>query len=389
MELILVRDGSEIDENILNRVNIPKDLVININQKVLSNFVGLLVISNFRILSIPKKMKIENFKDFRSLEKYILSVITKFYNTLSISSNLKDELENVVPVDAILNIIDYYRLFGIYKSIENHAKKNNGKRISWNKTIIKSSKLISRNNLIFNDFYYFDSTEVENFISDSMKFVINFAQNDMQSLISFEPIITNSIDLAKFSDSNLVVLRLMNLRSQIYNDRHRSLLNDLINFFSYLGRFKNELRHLTKSFDYIWESAVHQYLNINFHLIDEVLDININEEIKFERQKKFNIGIGKNGPKNIIVDHYFKNNNKHIIFDSKYYRNLTDIDYKQLSYHYLILAEEPLETTNTLVVPAESDKIEFFVHLDRRDIDGVVINELHIPVLDVLNSFLL
>jgi len=82
------------------------------------------------------------------------------------------------------------------------------------------------------------------------------------------------------------------------------------------------------------------------------------------------------------------------LFDSKYYNNMSELDYKQLAYSFIYKGNHKEEQSGDekkiiagLILPT-SEKIRYRCHCDRIAVDGIAIYEYYLPVRDVISNYL-
>ncbi len=89
-----------------------------------------------------------------------------------------------------------------------------------------------------------------------------------------------------------------------------------------------------------------------------------------------------------------KNKDKKIyLFDSKYYTKISELNYKQIAYHYFLVKTAEGEENksenivNGLILPTERE-YSSRVHVDRRNLDGVYIQEHYVNIRDVMEKYI-
>ena len=76
----------------------------------------------------------------------------------------------------------------------------------------------------------------------------------------------------------------------------------------------------------------------------------------------------------VIYDFLSKNSDNIYVFDAKYYRRISDFNYKQIAYHFLVQAlskqrigksdDKSPKVVNALLSPSEKSEITAIVHID-------------------------
>ena len=80
------------------------------------------------------------------------------------------------------------------------------------------------------------------------------------------------------------------------------------------------------------------------------------------------------------------------MFDSKYYSRISEVNYKQVAYHYFLvntadgMKRRPERIVNGLILPTDKE-YKSVVHVDRRNIDGVYIQEHYLNIRDVMEKY--
>lgn len=136
--------------------------------------------------------------------------------------------------------------------------------------------------------------------------------------------------------------QLRQINSKTFKDTHKKLIANLISFFEQYKKSPKggDIHIKINYFDKIWERMVSAYLNKYFKCVDEVSNSIIFDKslvaslLSFEA-KEFAIDDSSHQFK-IRLDHYAKQDDSIYIFDSKYYYNVSDLNYKQFSYNEIL-----------------------------------------------------
>lgn len=152
---------------------------------------------------------------------------------------------------------------------------------------------------------------------------------------------------------------------------------------------------LTLKFEDYWEDMMMKYLNgCFFDMKNDEIIWKEGQENSFEKPSKKSTE-SKSMEKNlkrlsftVQYDHFMKVENKIYIFDSKYFNEVKELNYKQLFYHYQLKQEyqkdgDKIEVINGLLLPTEK-KYHKNVHIDRTDLDDVKIIEHFINLKEVI-----
>lgn len=315
------------------------------------NFVGF-IFENNKLLSVFPKHFFDNGNE-KNTEN-----ITLLFNT--ICKYIKDEKNNPrankfigdklffdsdYPFEQFFEIYNYYNKYGIFKEEEYQYKNNSNGKISWKKTIQKSNVIISDDNLIFTPLFSKNKNYKNDFISECMTFVINHTINTFPFFLKLSPINEKCSKMDFIANRKFVLRQLYKYKNYIFKDNNKRLLANLIEFFEQIdkkpkgGSYHFKIRY----FDKIWETIVEEYLNnyfVDVRKNDEgIQELVFNTEFKntkprFQKQE-FKIE-NKEKSKVIIPDHYYENDRNIYVFDSKYYQHISELNYKQLSYTFLI-----------------------------------------------------
>lgn len=389
-------DGKEVEKDFVDNWNI-RDYCDVYNRKITISFVGLVIHKDRILFSFPKHYDFREINNEEKIDcmKEILSVISS--NRLkvkgSFDNNTKD-LKEEFPLRAYLNIANYYKKFGLYKSQERYSDVGYNGRINWNKTINKSNKIFREDSIMFYPFILNKVKDKDVFISECMDYVLNDAVKYIElidKVISYRIRYNNKI----FSNLNLVCNKLKQLRSKYFKDSEKKLIDSLIEYFVWKTNLKDNVRMLTLKFEDYWEDMMMKYLNgCFFDMKNDEIIWKEGQENSFEKPSKKSTE-SKSMEKNlkrlsftVQYDHFMKVENKIYIFDSKYFNEVKELNYKQLFYHYQLKQEyqkdgDKIEVINGLLLPTEK-KYHKNVHIDRTDLDDVKIIEHFINLKEVI-----
>ena len=378
LQIVLGQDGDVIEGEIkkFNLSDGDKRYSKKLKNYVL-DFVGF-IIEKEKILAVfPKKffndgevLKSKNSKEIEEDIKLLFKVISK-YNRDSQSKSIaykyigyEDNFESDYPFESFFKIYDYYKKYGIYKEEEIILLKDISCKISWKDTIQKSNAFASNGNLIFLPLYSKKKSNRDVFISECMTFVINYTIKNFSYFIQLPPVNEKKYKIDFLANKTYILRQLYQYRSTIFKDHQKELVNSLIKFFEIYDKKSNggAIHFKINYFELIWESLVNKYLNDCFVEVDKennklIFDIKKNIHIKKFQNKKFNIDKSKHSF-SIRPDHYYNDENTIYVFDSKYYNNITDLNYKQFSYTILLGNSEIGRNKNlysALLLPGKSE----------------------------------
>ena len=232
--------------------------------------------------------------------------------------------------------------YGIYKEEEVLVEKNSRGKISWKDTIKKSNVIVSKDNLIFLPLYSKKKNTKDAFISQCMVYVINHTLKNFPYFIELPPVRGKECKIDFLANKDYTLRQLYQYRNTIFKDYQKELLEALISFFEKYNKNPNggAIHIKINYFDMIWEKMVNKYLNDCFVKVDKE---NRKLEFKYERikranhfnSKKFNIDRSEH-KFSIKPDHYCEEEDNMYVFDSKYYDEISDLNYKQFSYTILL-----------------------------------------------------
>lgn len=328
-----------------------------------SNFVGFIIKRNKILVSFPKhycseydlknhENKLDN-KDIRILFKTLLksNIEDQFTNF-----NGREEYASSYPFTAFYQILDYYKRYGLYNEVENYTKAGYDGKIVWKDTIRKSSPLISNGNLLYVPFYVKQSKENHTFLTECMIYALAYTIQMFPFFIDEKVPFSLPRNLEFWKRTDHILNRLRKLKQEVFKDIHKKLVDNLILFFDNKDK-KGDIIIKHYKFENVWEDLVQEYLESNFKTI--TIDGPQFEtgagRLKFVAQKSFNdVDSSNNQGYEFRLDHYYSDDQKQYIFDSKYYQSINGINYKQLSYH-MVLQNNGRETYSMLILPTEKE----------------------------------
>lgn len=345
------------------------------NNKLYINFVGMILKENHFLISMPKHFysdgelatQIFNKEDFQLL----MDVILKAHKDGV--SGLEKESYNF-PLASFAEIYSYYLRYGLYFEESRYICDGYSGKINWHKTIQQVTPLSYQENLIYMPLKVEKKNQYDTFITEAMVYVINDVFNKLNILFDIE-FVEYPYNTQVFQNKNYVIQTLYQCRQKIFKDIHLRLVDNLITYFQSekenQGQFALKLHH----FHTIWESIVECQL-CNFKGIH-------NNKMLFETNKHLKCSFVKktlypdiSEEKHLIeFDHYYvdNENKKRYIFDSKYYKEKMDLDYKQISYYFLTknidnMVSDVENTKLVLILPTDSagEKTKVIFELDAK-----------------------
>lgn len=342
-------DGQVLDEKIIKEFELDvknKELIYS-DGNLISDFVGF-VYKDDKILVVFPKHYNDNLTEISNDDIELLFKVFRQYNkdpnraTAEKYYGYKNNFESDYPFEAFYKVYDYYIKYGLYKNSFVRDRANCNNRISWKTTMRKSSIVVSNDNIVYLPVYSKVEEEKHTFIGECMTFIINHTIDLFPFIAGMKRVkeMSNTIDLIK--NRELALRELHSYRGKIFKDSEIKLIDAII---QYLEEIKNIAKggaiHIKiKYFDLIWERMINKYLNEHFEGVDsQGKKLLFNTEkinaIKF-RPESMPIDSRFNDRNIIRPDFYFENENIMYVFDAKYYRDLKDIEYKQLAYTLLL-----------------------------------------------------
>ena len=417
-----IQDGLEIeDRSVIERYRLSgRDLRSGCDKETgrtypVANFVGIVagLSGTDLLISLPKNYM--NLEDFRGLDydkkiKHVrlimANVCRKFDSKWYTRFDGHEEVKGNFAMDAFYRIYDYYRRYDLYKVNKRTIKPGYYGKVAWKDTMNRASKVIDHGNLVLLPMYIKEKQQVENLITESMIFAINYTELLFGQFIDLpdnSKIAGRGIDARFLNNTKEILNFLYQFRNTIYKDIDKELLNDIIVFLEKLNAGSRDKQHAVKdySFSSVWEKAVEKYLNEYFvGMKDGKLEYNEEKNAGKKRfGKQVNRGYNRARPEwSMQPDHYYKDGNTLYIFDSKYYNDVTDLNHKQFVYHVLY-GRKVKVTYDALIIPS-SGKTDTEPYVDipyywecsdesgSDDDRGIVIYLNRLNTIDVLKNFI-
>lgn len=395
----VVNDGDKVNLDFIKKWDILEHCT-QVNGDFKIGFVGIIIKNDGALFSFPKHYNIDK-KNQNYIEdiKKIVSIIT-LNNIGSSSFNFKEKSKNEFPIEAYINVLNYYKKYGLYISNVKHEKFGYDGNIDWNKTINKSNKIVKENGIIFFPFVLSKTKEVTVFLSECMSYVLDDASKYREFLEFIIPYKSKNKN-KYFENTQYVLNQLYYIQNNYFKDQEKKLIFNLINYFKWRATQKNTVRILTMNFENYWESMINFYLRFNFYdFEDDQIIWGNGKKIDFKKSPKMYVESetivnrekdkGNNSFK-VQFDHiWFDETNKKIyLFDSKYFKDeVKGLNYKQAFYHYFLKCKYPnWKIINGLMLPTSK---EYYTknHIDRLDLDQVKITEHYINLTLVMDFIL-
>ncbi|WP_058309080.1 LlaJI family restriction endonuclease [Gracilibacillus massiliensis] len=392
-DFMVLRDGGVIDSEIVKKYQL-ENFCTDRNGEWTVSFVGFILLNKINIAAFPKhyyEHQNEISKDdFRLLSK-VLRLKTKLYGV-----NEQVNHSTNFPLKSYLGICDYYIKYGIYNKNETYKARGYSGKVNWTETIKKSNKVISAKNLVFLPFYITKKQTKNVFISECMSFILNDGYERFGKVFNLGVKYKHANNNPIFDREDLVIKQLNNIKRNYFKDSERILINNIIDYFKWKSSTSNKTLFVTKNFEQYWEKGIEKYLNNNLYYIDD------NDKMFFSKGcNKFKFRIhsehlesnkirkdNKTRQFSVIYDHLDNDENITYLLDSKYYFSVSELNYKQMAYYYILISRLKYnkKIINGLMLPTYG-KYKTKLHIDRRDIDGLYIVEHYLNVKEVLMNF--
>ena len=406
----LVQDGDPSNRTI---DNIFKDLLDVEDYKIRNgvsyfNFVGLVVVKDQTLISFPKHTFTperitylgENNKEVQFFSKLLFKSISKASNRKD--TGISDEMNSYYPFSQFSLVYSYYRKYGLFRNEKQIKKFGYGGRISWKDTLNKSPKVISSGNLLFLPLIVKENVAQYLFISKCMAYVINSTLEIFSDFLDGERVRLNT-DEIDHAEKKYIVSKLIQARRSTFKRMHQDLIEALISFFQRVNLKGGGYQLKTHSYNLVWEDMVKDYLNVKFLRIDnrKVVWSKDRQKNSFAKKSFYPDILGRQGYR-LDPDHYLIMDSVRYIFDAKYYQNLKGLDYKQVSYYFLLKHAEAtrdsennvvsnIQTYNALFLPTELDdhsevhfELDSFYNVDEAEF---VIMAYYINTINVMYSY--
>lgn len=426
-EWFIIQDGFTVPDKTYDifKDNLEIGDISNAKKGYISKFVGFIFCNDKILISFPKHyFSYEKFQYFQPMRKELKS---ELYNDVKIlfkviqkttakkskkTIGAREELNSSYPFQHFFEVYDYFLKYGLYKDEQEIRKMGYTGKIDWKKTLLKSPLIVSRGNLLYMPFVIKKKISEHVFISKCMAYVIDSTSNIMSPFSNFKRTDLDIKDI-NWNNKSKIISQLRTIKQSVFKDLQKKLINNLIKFFEdeYIGAHTIKLK--TWSFNLIWEEMIENYLNNYFKRINEdgYIDFSSTKNIKrmnFEKRIFFPDSLKQNG-RGLEPDYYLIENNVRYIFDSKYYDEIKELNYKQVAYYFLLKYHEgieriadnrtivtPLFTHNILILPTDleqSNEKNFKVHFDlnttfNRDETEFKIKEQYCNIKNVMMTYI-
>ncbi|WP_462421303.1 LlaJI family restriction endonuclease [Salinicoccus sp. Marseille-QA3877] len=363
------------------------------------NFVGIISQKDKNLIVFPCRY-LNNIDDIKEKDSRMLfQTIFKYLEIAQ--TNPKAELyygdehlfDSNFPFQEFLNVYEYYIRYNFYRYEKKRIKDGYSGNIAWKSTIQQSNTILNNGNLIYVPFKVKVKEYNYEFISECMSFVINYTISRFESFIFLKKVedLHNNFDF--ITNRDFVIRKLMNIFTSLRKDHEKNLVQNLISFFRSFDEVNkaNDFHIKIKYFNFIWQNMVTYYLNN--HFIDmQAKKLVISKTVLSKKNEFESFDYYIDDSKNnfyISPDHIWQKNDTLYLFDSKYYRKITHLDYKQFTYLQIfrnISAKSFIKIISAIILPGPEENV--VEHFKLKSDDKFVIYELTLPVKDVMKSYL-
>jgi hypothetical protein len=394
MKISYIEDGEKINDNLIEAFNLDNIFYRESSGRKISNFVGFIFNSEGILVSIPKKFISKSEPEYILKERAIIlfRVLSKYNSSGFEYDGIDSGFECNIPINSIKNIVLYYNNFGIYCNREKKISDNNVGKVNWKTVFNKSFSLYNGDIFIFSPLYRNSIINIDNIISEIMIYALYLISgfSNFLNLYNFQEVFICPKTIA--NNFSFILNSLYNYKQSVFKDLDKKLINSLIIFFQSYSNFNHRYKMVTFNFEAVWEKAVENYLNSNFKCYNSVLDNYIFENSQPSFCKKNFIVDDSINKHSISIDHFYQDTKFTYIFDSKYFFNVSDLNYKQIAYSYFVAFKYKIpneKIKSALILPSNKNDILVRSHLDRCLEDKISIDEIYLPMINVLRNYIL
>lgn len=352
------QDGSDVEKSIVTLfpLQLGDTRFIKSENRSVFDFVGFVIKEDAILTVFPKhylpELTIEDANKgmldlsedsrllFRTINKYINETNSKAKADKYIGEMA--EYESDYPFYAFFDVYDYYKRYGVYYEEENTVISGQCGKISWKHTMQHSNIVASNENIIYLPLYSKKKNPKAAFISECMVFVINYTIHCFPSFLQLKPINSQKVSMDFVANRRYVLKQLYQAKNHVFKDMHKKLVDSLIRFFEELDTQKHGgyVHVKINYFNVIWQTMVNKYLNDCFVGIDTtdnriLFDESISKSSVSFRPRTYVIDASSHQFE-VELDHYGFGENEQYIFDSKYYGDIRELNYKQFVYNTIM-----------------------------------------------------
>ena len=322
------------------------DKVHFINSITKENFVGLKYKNNKIHIylplgfDIPKKIEEKNYiNEIKAKIILLLKSISliKSIDTSSLLYGKENELENEIPFDSFLWIINDYVNNGLYQKIDKTYNKYGKGKINWKRTL-NGEHYFSNNNIVYLNPYYETNYQKDNLITELNNYCLKISNNYIGFLFGNIKTPYSNMTMEIVSLNKKYYLNIINKELiKTFNERKKTLLLHMKKVIDMTSNENYEMKGMfgTYKYEYVWEKLVNYTLGTKELNIKDYFPQSYWNIINKKREKD----ISRLKPDTILKD---IKNNKIYILDAKYYKygitsNMKDLPHtdsiqKQITY---------------------------------------------------------
>lgn len=409
-------DGNIISDEMVEKFKL--ETLVNVNGKGkkihavekldegwLINFVGFIFNPSQTLVSFPKNyIRIENLDKLNQSDVKLLADVLFKYNANYLSNHKRQDFNSHIsyPFNAYHEILKYYEKFGLYKEENKKITFGTRGKVSWKSTINKSQQFYSSGNLIFTPLYVYRKEKKENFITECMKFALDYTSRNYGFILQKTTVFAETSSFDFYSNRVSVVNELKRIRRYIFKDSQKRLIKYLIEFYSEIKQ-SGSTHFRNYKFQHVWEDMINKYLNNYFDKVNDSGLVFKKQNIRNINFRKESYIVGKSARGNVEIkpDHYAlvdqQQEKYQYIFDSKYYNKYGRVDYKQITY-FEFLKNRADKTYNALILPTFGKKknelhIKLFEEFESSTVDTkqekLVIWNTYLNIKEVMKNYLL
>lgn len=380
-EWFIIQEGSilsEVTYNLFKDDFEIGDIGLKGNSVHISKFVGFILKEDRCLISFPKhyfsqsilrEYQPVNDDDRLSLHnniKLLFRVIQKTAVKKSARSiGIHNDINSSYPLYHFFEVYHYFLNYGLYTNEREIKMAGYSGKVDWKYTLLKSPLIVSNNNLLYMPMIMKKIINEHAFISKCMAYVIDSTADFLSSLIHIKRTNLEFKDI-NWNSNNIIIRHLREIKQSIFKDKQKKLVDNLIKYFENEDKGSDTLFIKTRNFDLIWEEMIEYYLQHYFVRINEKGYIQFsndkNAEIKPFIKRILYPDIQGSKGRSIEPDYYLLEGNARYIFDGKYYNEVTELNYKQIAYYFLLKHFEsnknegdPIMTYNILILPTHRD----------------------------------
>lgn len=224
-----------------------------------NDFVGLKIKNDNINITFPIGYDIEEGV-YSSDDFYELKDVSENFESLmrvleKVPLDYYDEGEIKFNFSSALNIIDNYRIHGLYKEQNEIIKQDNNGKINWKETINSGKPILWNHTIVYPELYIYNSNDTSTIITKIQKFCINYIfkifwwMYGNTRIILFPEIPNMRIDYMIFELNKKIV--------EVNDDYSKNVINEMILFLNgtkIVDISENEeIKIGRKYFDKIWE----------------------------------------------------------------------------------------------------------------------------------------